>query len=126
MDGLLFDTEVLYQEAIQLAATQPQRVSKLVLVATAIIAVSWWLGAPVEMVREVAAAGRLPVVNFAAETHVDRSIDGPRAFVETNLGATEDDPRVRHVRALVESAADASESTAQIRPRSPPRATSTS
>ncbi len=25
------------------------------------------------------------VVNFAAETHVDRSIDGPRNFVETNL-----------------------------------------
>src|SRR5215831_19231279 len=24
------------------------------------------------------------VVNFAAESHVDRSIDGPRAFVETN------------------------------------------
>src|SRR4051794_10638348 len=30
------------------------------------------------------------VVNFAAETHVDRSIDGPRAFVETNVvGTTE-------------------------------------
>ena len=30
------------------------------------------------------------VVNFAAESHVDRSIDGPRAFVETNtLGAFE-------------------------------------
>jgi dTDP-glucose 4,6-dehydratase len=28
------------------------------------------------------------VVNFAAETHVDRSIDGPRAFVETNLVGT--------------------------------------
>ncbi len=26
------------------------------------------------------------VVNFAAETHVDRSIDGPRAFLETNVG----------------------------------------
>jgi dTDP-glucose 4,6-dehydratase len=25
------------------------------------------------------------VVNFAAETHVDRSIDGPRAFLETNV-----------------------------------------
>jgi len=25
------------------------------------------------------------VVNFAAESHVDRSIDGPRAFVETNI-----------------------------------------
>lgn len=28
------------------------------------------------------------VVNFAAETHVDRSIDGPLAFIETNVGAT--------------------------------------
>jgi dTDP-glucose 4,6-dehydratase len=28
------------------------------------------------------------VVNFAAETHVDRSIDGPLAFVETNIAAT--------------------------------------
>jgi dTDP-glucose 4,6-dehydratase len=28
------------------------------------------------------------IVNFAAETHVDRSIDGPRAFVTTNLVGT--------------------------------------
>ena len=28
------------------------------------------------------------VVNFAAETHVDRSIDAPRAFVQTNIVAT--------------------------------------
>jgi dTDP-glucose 4,6-dehydratase len=28
------------------------------------------------------------VVNFAAETHVDRSIDGPRAFIATNLVGT--------------------------------------
>jgi dTDP-glucose 4,6-dehydratase len=28
------------------------------------------------------------VVNFAAETHVDRSIDGPRAFVQTNVVGT--------------------------------------
>jgi dTDP-glucose 4,6-dehydratase len=28
------------------------------------------------------------VVNLAAETHVDRSIDGPRAFVETNVVGT--------------------------------------
>jgi dTDP-glucose 4,6-dehydratase len=28
------------------------------------------------------------VVNFAAETHVDRSIDGPRAFLETNVVGT--------------------------------------
>jgi dTDP-glucose 4,6-dehydratase len=28
------------------------------------------------------------VVNFAAETHVDRSIDGPLTFVETNVAAT--------------------------------------
>ncbi len=28
------------------------------------------------------------VVNFAAETHVDRSIDGPRAFIQTNVVET--------------------------------------
>ena len=28
------------------------------------------------------------IVNLAAETHVDRSIDGPRPFVETNLVGT--------------------------------------
>jgi dTDP-glucose 4,6-dehydratase len=28
------------------------------------------------------------IINFAAESHVDRSIDGPRAFVETNIGGT--------------------------------------
>jgi dTDP-glucose 4,6-dehydratase len=28
------------------------------------------------------------VLNFAAETHVDRSIDGPRAFIQTNLHGT--------------------------------------
>jgi len=28
------------------------------------------------------------VVNFAAESHVDRSIDGPRAFIETNIVGT--------------------------------------
>jgi dTDP-glucose 4,6-dehydratase len=28
------------------------------------------------------------VVNFAAESHVDRSIDGPAAFVETNIAGT--------------------------------------
>ncbi len=28
------------------------------------------------------------VVNFAAESHVDRSIDGPRAFIETNITGT--------------------------------------
>ena len=28
------------------------------------------------------------VVNFAAETHVDRSIDGPAAFIETNIVGT--------------------------------------
>ena len=28
------------------------------------------------------------IVNFAAETHVDRSIDGPRRFIQTNVGGT--------------------------------------
>jgi dTDP-glucose 4,6-dehydratase len=30
------------------------------------------------------------VVNFAAETHVDRSIDGPKAFVQTNVVETQE------------------------------------
>jgi dTDP-glucose 4,6-dehydratase len=28
------------------------------------------------------------ILNFAAESHVDRSIDGPRAFIDTNIGGT--------------------------------------
>jgi dTDP-glucose 4,6-dehydratase len=42
------------------------------------------------------------IVNFAAETHVDRSIDGPRAFVQTNIvGAFELlEAARRHVAAL--------------------------
>jgi len=28
------------------------------------------------------------IVNFAAETHVDRSIDGPAAFIQTNIVGT--------------------------------------
>ena len=28
------------------------------------------------------------LLNFAAESHVDRSIDGPRAFIDTNIGGT--------------------------------------
>ncbi|HEY9847274.1 MAG TPA: GDP-mannose 4,6-dehydratase, partial [Candidatus Caenarcaniphilales bacterium] len=28
------------------------------------------------------------IVNFAAETHVDRSIDGPEAFIQTNVVGT--------------------------------------
>ena len=35
-----------------------------------------------------ASTGPSAVVNFAAETHVDRSIDGPRAFLETNVVGT--------------------------------------
>ena len=33
-------------------------------------------------------AGADVVVNFAAETHVDRSIDGPAVFLETNVVGT--------------------------------------
>jgi dTDP-glucose 4,6-dehydratase len=42
------------------------------------------------------------VVNLAAETHVDRSIDGPRAFVETNLVGTFEllDAARQHLEAL--------------------------
>src|SRR4051812_41345232 len=28
------------------------------------------------------------VINFAAESHVDRSIDGPSVFIETNINGT--------------------------------------
>ena len=39
--------------------------------------------------RAVMAAHRpRAVLNFAAETHVDRSIDGPGAFVRTNINGT--------------------------------------
>ena len=42
------------------------------------------------------------VVNFAAETHVDRSIDSPRPFVDTNVTGTFEllDAARRHVRGL--------------------------
>src|SRR5262249_59401887 len=30
----------------------------------------------------------LAILNLAAETHVDRSIDGPRPFVDTNIAGT--------------------------------------
>src|SRR5262245_55530536 len=42
------------------------------------------------------------VVNLAAETHVDRSIDGPGAFIETNLVGTFEllDATRRHLQAL--------------------------
>ncbi|QYJ16110.1 dTDP-glucose 4,6-dehydratase 2 [Rubrobacter xylanophilus DSM 9941] len=42
-----------------------------------------------ELVRRLLAEHRpRAVMNFAAETHVDRSIDGPRAFVQTNVVET--------------------------------------
>jgi dTDP-glucose 4,6-dehydratase len=46
------------------------------------------------------------IVNFAAETHVDRSIDGPRAFVETNIIGTFEllDACRRHLATAGESA----------------------
>ncbi len=49
------------------------------------------------------------IVNFAAETHVDRSIDGPRAFVQTNLVGTFEllDAARRHVAGLDASAQSA-------------------
>src|SRR5579859_6131010 len=46
-------------------------------------------------IADAALVGRLlaehrpaAIVNFAAETHVDRSIDGPAAFVQTNVLGT--------------------------------------
>ncbi|HEY7140157.1 MAG TPA: dTDP-glucose 4,6-dehydratase [Methylomirabilota bacterium] len=48
------------------------------------------------------------VVNLAAETHVDRSIDGPRPFVETNLVGTFEllDAARRHVETLEPASRD--------------------
>jgi dTDP-glucose 4,6-dehydratase len=45
------------------------------------------------------------VVHFAAESHVDRSIVGPRAFVDTNITGTFTllDAALKHTRALPES-----------------------
>ena len=44
-----------------------------------------------EMVDRLLADHRpAAVVNFAAETHVDRSIDGPAAFIQTNVVETHD------------------------------------
>src|SRR5512140_583794 len=45
------------------------------------------------------------VVNFAAESHVDRSIDSPRPFVETNIVGTFEllEASRRHVAALDEA-----------------------
>ena len=41
-----------------------------------------------EKVAEAIGDGADAIVNFAAETHVDRSISGPEAFVETNVRGT--------------------------------------
>jgi dTDP-glucose 4,6-dehydratase len=42
-----------------------------------------------DLIRRLLADYRVDaVINFAAETHVDRSIDGPAAFVETNIVGT--------------------------------------
>jgi dTDP-glucose 4,6-dehydratase len=43
---------------------------------------------PVAMAQVFADHRPVSVVNLAAETHVDRSIDGPRAFIETNIVGT--------------------------------------
>jgi dTDP-glucose 4,6-dehydratase len=41
------------------------------------------------LLRRVLAEHRpIAIVNFAAESHVDRSIDGPAAFIETNVAGT--------------------------------------
>jgi dTDP-glucose 4,6-dehydratase len=41
-----------------------------------------------DVVAKAAGAGVEAIVNFAAETHVDRSISGPEAFVDTNVRGT--------------------------------------
>ncbi|MEN5084184.1 dTDP-glucose 4,6-dehydratase [Bosea sp. TWI1241] len=59
-----------------------------------------------EAMRRAFAAFRPDVVmNLAAESHVDRSIDGPAAFIETNIGGTFVllQESLRHWRALPEA-----------------------
>lgn len=58
------------------------------------------------MARVFAEARPDAVLNLAAETHVDRSIDGPRAFIDTNITGTFVllEAARRHVAALDESA----------------------
>src|SRR5204863_510009 len=41
-----------------------------------------------DVVRRLEDAAPAAVVNLAAETHVDRSIDGPRPFIDTNIVGT--------------------------------------
>jgi formiminotetrahydrofolate cyclodeaminase len=83
------------------------------------------LAAAAEIPRRIAEAGSdlaclaaLLVENGNPEVRVDAAAaailaeSGARVaakLVETNLGATDDDPRVRHVRSLVEVAAEASQ-----------------
>ena len=40
------------------------------------------------------------IFNLAAETHVDRSIDGPKKFISTNQSAREKDCKLEQLRAL--------------------------
>jgi len=40
------------------------------------------------------------VLHLAAESHVDRSIDGPGQFIQTNIVGTYEGPRVRDVDAV--------------------------
>ncbi len=42
-----------------------------------------------ELVKSIFAKGLDYVVNFAAESHVDRSISGPEIFIETNIKGTQ-------------------------------------
>ena len=59
------------------------------------------------------------VVNFAAESHVDRSIDGPRDFVETNINGTAN--LLEAARATALSATTSSMKKNRSRFASPPR-----
>ena len=59
--------------------------------------------------RLLAEHGPVAVVNFAAETHVDRSIDGPSVFVQTNVVETQGllDAALEHWRGLEGEAREA-------------------
>src|SRR5215212_11219715 len=62
-------------------------------------------GAVMEALRE----GTEAIINFAAETHVDRSIVSPEAFLRTNVIGTQvllDAARLRGVRRFVQISTD--------------------
>jgi dTDP-glucose 4,6-dehydratase len=74
-----------------------------------------------EAMRKAVPQGADALINFAAETHVDRSILGPLAFVQTNVGGTQvllDVSREKKVRRFIQISTD--EVYGSLAPGEPP------